>query len=312
MIKRLTIISIVSILGYISLKAQSVELSNYYLYDKYVINPASAGDLSYQPIVISLRKQWAGINDSPLSQTIFSHKKFSNNVNIGIKLFNDSYGVLNKTGGELTYAYNLSINPKNNTYVSFGLSAIVFQKGINYSKLMVERSEDPLINESNKSIISPDFGLGAVYHTRTFEGGISLPRSFLFKSDINGEGLMDFREDREFLFHGSMKFDYDKKSVLIPTGLVRVQSNGLTQLDLSLLYQYNNMIHAAITYRTTDSFSVMGGVDTKYITVFYSFNMGLNQLSSNSLGSHELMLAYKFDSGNSKSSGSRKSFGRRR
>lgn len=311
MIRKFAIIVFI-IFGTIHTFGQSVEVSSYYLYDKYVINPASAGEFTFQPVVLSLRKQWAGINDSPLSQTIFTHRKFSNNVNVGIKFFNDSYGVLDKTGGEISYAYNLIVNEKNNSYFSFGLSAIIYQKGLNYSKIEVERPEDVLINNENKSTISPDFGIGIVYHVKNFEGGISLPRSYLFKSDITGEGIMDFREDREFMFHGSLDYDYNKNINLRPTGLVRVQSNGLTQLDLSIMCKYNDRFHAAITYRTTDSFAIMGGVDTKFITVFYAFNMGFNQLSANSFGSHELMLSYKFQQkGNSRSNKS-SSFRKRR
>ncbi len=273
---------------------QSGEVSNYYLLDKYIINPAEAGVDKYQPVVFSYKQKWLGVKDAPNSQTIMSHRKLSKKVAVGIKVFNESYGVLRKTGGEITYGYTIPIFKKRGI-IRLGLSGIFYQKGLNYSKLELQNNaDDKLYLDGYKAKFVPDVALGVSAYMHGINVGVAVPRVIQLKTDLTNKDIMEFRENREYIIYGSYGFKTDLRTFFEPGVLARVQENGDIQVDINMRLKWKKKLNLGVSYRSADAFVLFTGVDFSKISVFYSYEMGISNIVRYSTGSHELMIAYRF------------------
>jgi type IX secretion system PorP/SprF family membrane protein len=291
---RLIAVVIIITLHIVNCFGQSGEVSNYYLLDKYVINPAEAGIDKYQPVIFSYKQKWLGVKDAPNSQTLISHRKLTKKIGVGIKVFNESYGVLRKTGGEITYGYSLPIF-KRKGVLKFGLSGIFYQKGLNYSKLELQNNiDDKLYLNGYKAKFVPDIALGISAYMHGINVGVAVPRVIQLKTDLTNEDIMEFRENREYIIYGSYGFKTDLRTYFEPGVLARVQENGDVQVDINMRLKWKKKLNLGVSYRSADAFVLFTGVDFSKISVFYSYEMGVSNIVRYSTGSHELMITYRF------------------
>ena len=89
------------------LKAQQDPLYNLYSFNQFMINPAYAGIYNNFNANLITRKQWAGIDGSPLTNMLSFHSSISDRFGGGLLLINDRLGVNNNTEGQLSFSYKL-------------------------------------------------------------------------------------------------------------------------------------------------------------------------------------------------------------
>jgi len=123
-----------------STKGQIQPLADQYLVNNFLTNPAFAGTTRLSPLYASVRKQWMGISNSPVYESITFHKgliekgqRFNprgflnrgensfSKVGVGGGLFNLDYGSTAQTGLHLDYAYHVFLRSGR---LSFGLAAM--------------------------------------------------------------------------------------------------------------------------------------------------------------------------------------------
>lgn len=97
-----------------------------YLTDNiYLIHPTAAGISNDGKIRLTGRKQWLAYTDAPELQTLSFHMPLGNNSAIGTAFYNDKNGYFSQTGGQLTYAYHISLDNHDTHQLSFGLSLLL-------------------------------------------------------------------------------------------------------------------------------------------------------------------------------------------
>ena len=52
---------------------QQISMYSQYMFNDFSINPAVAGSEAYAPVALSFRRQWAGMKDAPVTQTLSAH-----------------------------------------------------------------------------------------------------------------------------------------------------------------------------------------------------------------------------------------------
>ena len=107
--------------------AQQLSLNSQYMMNRFVLNPAIAGNYNHIPINFNIRKQWDGINGAPVTQSLSAHSYLGSNVGFGGYFFNDVTGPTRRTGMNLSFSYQLKLNSDFSRKLSFGLSGIFFQ-----------------------------------------------------------------------------------------------------------------------------------------------------------------------------------------
>ena len=131
-----------------TIQAQQIPLFSGYLVNPYLLSPSFAGDFQHKErgrIMALSRIQFAEIEGAPTTYMLSADALLgSKKMGLGGLVYSDSYGLLNKTGANFTYAYHLSIN--STTQVSMGLSAELMQHGIDFERVKAEDKTEDILN----------------------------------------------------------------------------------------------------------------------------------------------------------------------
>ena len=114
-----------------------------YMFNMQAINPAYAGMWEKVGFSSLIRKQWAGIDKTPLTELISLHSPLRNEyVGMGLNVMNDHFGLENRLSIFADYSYEISITPQ--TRLRFGLKfgfmnyknpLVITSYSIHYTKL---------------------------------------------------------------------------------------------------------------------------------------------------------------------------------
>src|ERR1700752_1256141 len=102
---------------------QQMGIFTNYLLNDYYYNPAIVGSKDVTTGNISYRDQWAGFNEAPRSYmgSVYGSYKGRKKVGLGGMIISNKSGLLQRTGGYLTYAYHFALSKK--LRLSLGISA---------------------------------------------------------------------------------------------------------------------------------------------------------------------------------------------
>ena len=174
---------------------------NHYLTDKYIINPAFAGNPYDPKIFVSTQRTNVQLRDAPAIHIAGAHgrlgvdrSKFSKYLSnerkarnaFGGLVFADNNILFQTVGIKLDYAYTVPLNQKY-TNLSFGLGGMFFSKRVRLDKYDSALTNDPLIAASmgNHTMI-PDFNAGFLLNHHQLYVGFSvsqlLENSFQFST----------------------------------------------------------------------------------------------------------------------------------
>ena len=119
--KKYILLSIVTLLLSFSYWGQQTALNSQYMFNDFAINPAVAGTKNYTPLSLSFRRQWMGINDAPVTQSMMAHTFFGEKSGIGAHVFNDVAGPTRRTGFSATFGHQIQVGEKSVGAKSHGL-----------------------------------------------------------------------------------------------------------------------------------------------------------------------------------------------
>jgi type IX secretion system PorP/SprF family membrane protein len=305
----------IAVCGFIlilSVKAQQSPVYSQYMFNKFLTNPAIAGSEGYSAINLTSREQWLGIKDAPKTnsvsyQTRVSPGSFLNkmgksrninskspkigNVGLGVYLFNDKRGVIDQTGLQLTYAYHIEMDE---IQLSFGLSGSFTQFKINRNKLLLEDNQDNLINNSTLNTLYPDLSFGAYITSPEYYAGLSVTDMMQSSIKFNNSGLNDYHKLRNYNISAGYRIKIDRDYSIEPSLNFKATEQLNYQFDVATRVYYQNGYWGGIGFRTGGALYAMVGVKYERFYFGYAYDYSFNDLQINSIGSHELMVTYKF------------------
>ena len=166
---------------------------NHYLTDKYVLNPAFAGNQYDPKLFVNTQRMEVQLRDAPTVHMVGTHGRLAKKRNryqsdnarnaVGGLIFADNNGPYQTIGVKFDYAYFVPLN-REYTTLSFGLGGMLFSKRMKLDKYSAA-TDDPLIaaNMGKKTMI-PDFNAGILLSHHQFYAGFSvsqlLENSFRF------------------------------------------------------------------------------------------------------------------------------------
>jgi type IX secretion system PorP/SprF family membrane protein len=319
-IKRLVYLVAFSILGQVSFP-QQLPLFSQYLYNKFLINPAHAGSDGYTSYNITTREQWIGYSGAPrtyslsfqtrllkkgykLDQNIFNRTvyrpKTTGRVGFGGYIFSDRNGLVQRTGFQTSYAYNIWI--QDYTQISMGLAFTGYYFKINVNEMSFEESIEPLLNDNlRRGIFVPDVDFGIYLLNPRFDFGISALQLLGASDKIGNYVYKNFWMDRHLYLFGSYIFYSGTKGELEPSILLKMSEQIRPQADIGLNYIYDQTFWAGLAYRTGGA--LISSIRFKFVPsrvkmtsafIGYAFDFTLNKIQSVTYGTHEMTLALKF------------------
>lgn len=277
--------------------AQQYPQSTQHYDNRFFYNPAVAGSNPYLEALSNVRYQWSGITNAPRSQMVSVQSSFNkSNSGTGGYLFNYTAGPVRNTGINLVYSYKLRVTDESD--LSFGLGLLLGQLAIDGREIILHTEDDPLIDLTEvSSVFYPEFSFGAFWKGRDFYVGLSALNLTSNKTaafpDLGQGGVMT-RTPHIYLM-GSYRYQMEDDFAFIPAVFMNYAINNPIQFDFDILMEYQRKIRFGLGYRTSDAMLVMAGITLfEDLSIGYSYDIQVSQLSGYSRGTHEIGIKYRY------------------
>ncbi|MCE3226831.1 MAG: hypothetical protein K0S32_1382 [Bacteroidetes bacterium] len=288
--RKLIIVFCLGLAG-VSSFAQQDALYSMYTQDKMLVNPAFAGSSNWAVGTIKYRSSLTGLGDKFSTQTVNFHAPIqAKHLGFGFKLVNDKRAILNNFNFGIVASYHLNFFGGK---LSAGLEGGIFNRRINYDKLVLSARNDQAIPLQATSSTVPDFSFGFHYQKRQFYVGYSLYH--LLKSKFDKKEIdnpLSHLYKNNYILIGNV-FDVSKEWSVEPSLLLKWQPQSTTQLDINFTACYKDKISGGIQFRTKNAFLVMVKYNiTENFKIAYSYDYPLTKFSQISNGAHEIVVSY--------------------
>lgn len=276
--------------------AQQGPLLSHYMFNGLLLNPAYAGSKEYVSSTLLYRKQWAGIEGAPITNSGAVHGLLKKKkLGLGAIFQQDKIGVTKQTDMYAMLAYHLDVGMGK---LSVGLQGGVSNFSSEVVKLTYWDPGDKVFEYNTFSSLLPNAGLGAYYYRELFYAGLSAP--FLISYDPNDKGAIR----PEIPVHQMVRRYYATIGGVIeteseikfkPSMLLRYENGGKLQYDLNMNVLINDIFWIGASYRSDESIVALFEYQiNRKFRVGYSYDYTLGILGSYTSGSHELMIGYDF------------------
>ena len=282
------------------LRAQFDAMFTQYMFNETFINPAYAGSNGAMSATLLHRQQWVNFSGRPVTTTFALHGPVVNErMGVGLSILNEKIGVLQRNLIYANYAYRLPVQDKGT--LAMGLMAGVDMQVNRFADLKVsdDGSMDPQLSSNSPNLVAPNLGMGLYYHTKTFYGGLSIPRLIdnQLKFDNGGSvksSQVKFNKMTYYFTAGNM-FIINEDLKIRANAMLKYAPSAPVQLDLGGNFLIRDMFWAGLSYRTGSSISILLGyqVNSQFL-VNYAYDYGVNQIQKYSQGTHEFVLSYLF------------------
>ena len=300
MMKKIFIYFILFLAGKVCI-AQQLTLTSQYMQNDFLINPAIAGTKYHNILQGSIRRQWLGIKEAPVTQFISGHGYLGYNLGFGGMVFNEASGPTRRTGISFTTAYHLILKKKSREQqhvLSFGMQGVIAQHYLDKENLVTYYPNDPTIAAAYSSQTIPDISLGVYYHNMDdYYVGLSCMNILQTRVDLyNIPNPVNNNFVRNYYLTGGGNIHFNPVFKINPSFLLRaIEAGPVLQVDLNLKAIYSEKYWAGVSYRHKDAVAVMAGIYLHEVSFGYSYDFTLSNLRKFSAGSHELTFCVLLD-----------------
>lgn len=289
------IVLLLCLAGSMNVAGQQLPHFSQYMFNQFVLNPALAGVDDYFQIKTNHRFQWIGMTDSPLTNSIsFYGPNPKMDMGYGGSIYADVTGPTSRTSVSGSYAYNIAITQ--DMRLSMGLSMSVLQYRVDGTQLTPRDVSDIFIQGVVSTTYVPDAGLGVYLYSDGFYAGFSAAQLLNNKLQIFEEKTGLNKLKSHFYLTGGYKLEVDPDWVIEPSAIIKVTSPKQFEFELTAKVLWLEMIWAGVGYRFNEAISVILGYNYDDKFYFgYAYDIGITDLRNYNMGSHELMIGYRFN-----------------
>ena len=276
-----------------------------FIFNKLAYNPAYAGSQGGPAFTALHRKQWAGLEGAPSTQSVNFHLPvLDDRVGIGLSILSDKIGPTNSFAIGMSYSYRMELEEG---VLSIGIKGSLRKYQVDWDNAITTHLNDALIDSPSNSKFLPNVGVGIYYETPTFYIGLSAPN--IYEGDISllDEFVNNFRitslEKVHFYAMGSFLFDLTENVKLKPAILFKYVQNAPLDMDINISAILSNKIWVGVSYRLGGSTAQGIGESIDYILQYQfndsfragmAFDFTLSELEKYSSGTYELLGSYYF------------------
>lgn len=273
--------------------AQNTPIYSQFFMNPYFYNPAYAGGERFGSIFLSHRKQWLGIAEAPEASIFSWHGPVSDRVALGANVYTETYGILQNSNAQFTFAYNVPIS--SNQYIRFGLSGGLGMFSVDLDA--VNGINDPALLNALGTNYYIDGQFGAKYHINGFNIGVTLPNLFERSLDLQAAfGEFEINPLNSYLFMANYRF-YNQKGdfAFEPHFLYRLNNAGPDQYEALGLLHFQNLVWIGGGYKSNAGIKGLAGLDlNKKMSLGYAYELPVGAVKGFSTGSHEIVLGIHY------------------
>jgi len=321
MIRKQVLILILALIPALRGVGQISPLSDQYLINPFLTNPAVAGTSRYAPLSLSARQQWLGMNGAPVYETLTYHKTmlarkqrfnprgFLNRgdnafgkVGLGGGAFNLSAGPISQVGVFLDYAYHVYLDQGR---LSFGLAPMYHQFIINKSKLVPPDGSNPdpvLDNTGNEVLHFLDANAGIHFMGEHLTAGLSVVQ--MFNSGVwFGDLSFDTTEtpwenswlNRAFYTYAGYSFGLGNNVLLEPSFLLKYSTPAGLKPQANLICTINTNYQMGVFWRYQESIGFLAGIKAGQVIFRYQFESPAGAKVPVRFVSNQILAGYLLD-----------------
>lgn len=283
---------------------QQVATYSQYMFNGLAINPAYAGSHDALSATVLTRFQNVGLKGAPNTQTFSAHTPLMNRrVSVGLMVIHDQLSVINQTGIHVSYAYRIPVgsSTESNANISFGLQGGVSMYSARYTDL--ELYSNSIANPSPGTDLlfaqdiresRPNIGAGVFYSQRNAYLGISMP-SLVNNVFDRGEGAQTIYQNIPVILTGGYVYPLNRLLKVKPNFLFKMVDNRPIEFDLNASLLFDEVLWAGLSYKSSKQVVLMTQFQiTDPLQFGYSYTISAGPIRNVELGSHELMINYRF------------------
>ncbi len=227
------------ILGIVNaVAAQRYYVTNLYMYDTFLMNPAAAGiDKSCYSFGANYQNQWLGMDKAPTTQMLNFQGSVTQHLGMGTYVYNDRNGNVNQFGLHQAFSHEIVLKKsrRNIITMAFGLGLTVEQMRIDESELNTPSGIlDPAISGGISSGWGMNVNSGVLFKFNDYVLGVSLNNMI---DQDNPMYLNDGEPDLAMDYHLHLSSLYkivDRDIYLEPLLMFRRNGNNDNRLDFTL------------------------------------------------------------------------------
>lgn len=298
--KAILIIILSALFNMNSWAQQETTLSNYY-FNPMNINPAYAGSRADLSANIIHRSQWVGIGGAPTTESVNLSGLFKKyHVGWGAQVYTDAAGPIRNTNFQLAAAYHLKIGEK--TKLSFGLQGAISSIRVAWDKVNLENSTDQSFTNVSSKSFNRDLNFGIyLYHEKYFAAASATHLlESPFNLDNSGNNMAKFY--RHYYLTGGMIFKVNDDIDFRPSLLAKYVQAAPLNIGLMESLIFYKKFTAGVGLQGSKRLS-MKGMDMMFMAlaeckigrgfrVGYNYEAGINAVTRNHFGSHEVLLEW--------------------
>ncbi|MBC9933036.1 PorP/SprF family type IX secretion system membrane protein [Chitinophaga qingshengii] len=245
-----------------------------YFHNQYLANPAMAGLDTGLHVNAAYRNQWNGMNGAPVTKFLSADIQATDRMGLGMNIFNDVAGLINRTRVALSYAYRIPLGQRRQQ-LSFGLSAVWNVQRLDLKTVNGDMN-DPSFGAFNRRDNYFEAEYGMAYTDQHLNIQASLPniRNLVTHRDegVNGGSIFFSAVSYRFLPEGSVLSVIEPKLCFRGVrGYDNILDAGLKLVFLEKVANFMVMYHSSQNVTTGIGVNVM---KTLGIQAMYTFQTG--------------------------------------
>ena len=267
-----------------------------YRYQMNIVNPAYAGIDNETILTSTLRDQWTGVPEAPITQAVSFATTVGKNTGLGISFVNDKSFVEKQTSVGIDFSYKIQISSAVDLY--FGLKGGGNFYSVNTSGLETYNVQsDPELVSYNR--FSPNIGVGFVLKNEKYYVSLSVPRLLdTDKAKIKDGYALYAKDKSHFYLSGGYDFEISQIStslILKPSVMIRYVKGAPVSVDFTTMFEIGKIFEIGSMYRTDQAFGVISDLKiNKRLLIGYSYEWSTRNFLGSSNSTYELLLKYKF------------------
>lgn len=279
----------------VSLAGQLAPVTDQYVLNPLLINPAFAGSRKALNIGTFYRRQWVGVPGSPETMIIaVDAPMLDDKLGLGFMLVNDKFGVSDEKHFISDYAYKINLG---DGILSLGLGAGIITTYTAYSQLIALDPGDDYYQINSKIYVVPTFSFGAYYTYHNYFAGFSIPKflNYKFNFDKNKYKLVNDPSLYTYMLTTGYLFPVSRNVKFMPSTLLTYSPGEKILYDLNAYFSFYDRFWVGASYWDNRTIAAMFQFQlSSQFKLAYSYDFDIGKLGKYSNGSHGIMLRYEF------------------
>lgn len=279
--------------------AQQDPIFTQYMYNNQIINPAYAGMWEKIGFTALVRKQWAGIHRTPLTEAISIHSPLGGqSVGVGLNIINDNYGREKRLSILGDYAFEVALTPQRRLRLGLKFGFVNYSNPLTDYLLYPDNEYDRAFAEDIDLRFLPNFGVGAFLYEDDYYIGLSVPKIVENDFQDNYNNYTTKAEIRTVYLNTGYIFRFYalNKIIFKPTLLVRASIGSPIQFDLAANVMLRDRLWLGVMWRSGNAVcATTQWIMSNNLRIGFAMDITYNEIFPYQNGTYEFTIGYDID-----------------